>query len=97
MTLRRLALPAGAALAPYESVGLETILVDDGQISLAFIPVGETEPSQPLVFRAGRATPFLRDQPGTRRIVSNDSDEPAAIRVLTLSAAGAGEGTPRAT
>ena len=45
VTLRRVVLPPGAALAPYEPVGLETILVEEGQGSFAFIPAGESEPS----------------------------------------------------
>ncbi len=96
VALRRLSLPAGAALAPYEPTGLETILVEDGEISLAFIPVGETEPSTPLVFRDGHASPFLSVPPGTRRVVRNDGQAPAALLVLTIAPADASAGTPPA-
>jgi hypothetical protein len=94
VTLRRLSLPAGAELAPSESVGLETIQVDAGMLSVAFIPAGETEPSQPLVFGPGSSTPFQSLMPGTRRVVSNDEDEPATILVLTISSSSEGIGTP---
>jgi hypothetical protein len=94
VTLRRLTLPAGAELAPYEPVGLETMHVEDGEVSLAFIPAGETEASRPLDYGSGRSAPFLSAQPGTRRIVMNDGDAPATILVVTVSPAGAESGTP---
>ncbi len=94
VTLRRLSLPAGAELAPSESVGLETIHVDEGMLSVAFIPAGATEPSQPLVFGPGSSTPFQILMPGTRRVVRNDKDEPATILVLTISSSGEAVGTP---
>ena len=92
--LQRLSLPVGAELAPYEPTGLETMHVVEGQVSLAFIPAGQTEPGTPLSYEAGRTAPFLPAQLGTRRVVSNDADEPATILVLTVSPAGEGAGTP---
>jgi hypothetical protein len=92
--LQRLSLPVGAELAPYEPTGLETMHVVEGQVSLAFIPAGQTEPGTPLSYEAGRTAPFLPAQLGTRRVVSNDEDEPATILVLTISPAGEGAGTP---
>lgn len=97
VTLRRLSLPAGAELAPDAPVGLEAIHVDEGWVSVAFIPAGETEPSQPLTYGPGSSTPFQSLMPGTRRVVSNDEDEPATILVLTISSSGAGVGTPAST
>jgi hypothetical protein len=95
VSLRRLSLSAGAVLAPYEPAGLESILVEDGEISLAFIPVGETEPSSPLVYREDHASPFLSTPPGTRRVVRNDGQAPAALLVLTIAPADAAR-TPAA-
>jgi hypothetical protein len=94
VTLRRLSLPAGAELAPDEPAGLQTIHVDEGMLRVAFIPAGETVPSQPLVFGPGSSTPFQSLMPGTRRVVRNDEDEPATILVLTISSGGEGVGTP---
>jgi hypothetical protein len=93
VTLRRVVLSPGAALAPYEPVGLETFLVEEGQASFAFIPAGETEPSQPLVYGPGSSTPLSRVQAGARRVVSNDREEPATLLVLSIAPAG-DEATP---
>ena len=96
VTLRRVALPPGAALAPYEPVGLETIVVEEGQGSFAFIPAGETEPSQPLVYGPGSSTPLSSVQTGARRVVSNDGEEPVTLLILTIAPAGNGAATPTA-
>lgn len=94
VTLRRLVLPPGAALAPYEPVGLETILVEEGQGSFAFIPAGETEPSQPLVYGPGSSTPLSSVQVEAQRVVSNDREEPLTLLVLTIVPAVDGAATP---
>jgi hypothetical protein len=94
VALRRLSLPAGVELAPSEPVGLETIHVDKGMLSAAFIPADETERSQPLIFALRSSTPFQSLMPGTRRVVSGEEDELATILVLTISSSGEGLGTP---
>jgi hypothetical protein len=94
VTLRRVSLPPGAELTPYEPVGLETIVVEEGNASFAFIPAGETEPSQPLIYGPGSATPLSSVQAGARRVVSNDSEEPATLLILTIAAAGDEAATP---
>lgn len=94
VTLRRVALPPGAELEPYEPFGLETILVEEGQGSFAFIPAGETEPSQPLVYGPGSSTPLSSVQAGARRVVSNDREEPATLLILTIAPADDGSSTP---
>ena len=94
VTLRRMSLPPGAALAPYEPIGLETIHVEQGNVSVGFIPAGETEPSQRLVYGPGSSTPLGSAQAGAQRVVSNDREESATLLVLTIAPAGNGAATP---
>jgi hypothetical protein len=94
VTLRRLSLSAGAELTPSEPGGLETIHVEEGQVSLSFMRAGETEPSPPIVLRPRSPAAFYSVQPGGRRMVRNDREQTATILVLTIAAAGEGSGTP---
>ena len=94
VTLRRVSLSPGAALAPYEPIGLETIHVEQGNVSVGFIPAGETEPAQPLVYGPGSSTPLSSAQAGARRVVSNDREESATLLVLTIAPAGNEAATP---
>lgn len=96
VTLRRLLLPPGATLTPYKPSALETILIEEGRAALTFIPAGETEPSQPLGYGAGGAAPTQSVTRGARRLVSNDSQEPASILVVTITPADGIAGTPPA-
>ena len=94
VTLRRLSLLTGADMAPVEPVGLETMHVVEGMVGITVIPAGETEPSQPLVYGPGSSTPMIGVRSETRRVVSNDGDEPAAILVLEIAVASEGAATP---
>jgi hypothetical protein len=94
LTLRRLTLPAGAALGPYEASGLETFLVEQGEVGLVFMAPDANEPGRPLVYGAGRSAPFVSLNPGTRRLVTNEGDGPATILALAVVPAAA-DATPR--
>jgi hypothetical protein len=94
LTLRRLTLPVGAALGPYEAIGLETFLVEQGEVGLVFMAPDANEPGRPLVYGAGRSAPFVSLNPGTRRLVTNEGDGPATILVLAVVPAAA-DATPR--
>ena len=95
VTLRRLRLPPGARLGPYELAGPEALHVEAGELEADVIPPGATTPTgRPLVLVAGGTAPFLAPGAG-QEVIASTGDEPAAVLVLTIApATEASPGTP---
>ena len=89
LRLRRVVLPAGAALVPYETAGAEAMAVEAGEGGSSVLPPGATTPpGKPLAYRAGSTAPFLVLQRGNRRLVANDGDEAAVLLVASIGPVG---------
>lgn len=85
LRLRRVELPAGSTLGPYESAGAETMLVEAGKVASNLIPPGQVAtPGPPLIYEEGQTVPFLSLRPGSRRFVTNTGDRPAVLLVATI-------------
>jgi hypothetical protein len=89
LTLRRVTLPAGTTLPPYELVGMEAIRVEAGEIGWRFQRPGETRPHGALVYRgAGGTAPFVTARPDLQRFIVTSGKELAVLYVLTIEPAG---------
>ena len=94
VTLRRVVVPPGSGLGPYEPVGVEAGTMEAGHLKLGIIPRGEDAPSKPLLdFQAGHVMPFLPMGAGTRRTMESVGAEPAVLLLLAVAPAG-GTATP---
>lgn len=95
VSLRRVELPAGGALAPYAPAGMEAMLVETGEIDVNTLRPSEKTPAhRPFSYAAGRAMPFLVLAPENRRTLANPGDEPAVLLVVSIAAEGTGSATP---
>ena len=91
VTLRRVVLPAGTEIPPFDPLGLEAIRVESGAIAWGFLQQDETPRSGMLVERrAGTSAPFVSAPPGVRRALRTASSGPAELLVLTIEPAGSG-------
>ena len=93
VTLRRVTLPPGIELPPFDPLGLEAIRVESGAIAWGFLQQDESPRSGMLVERrAGTSAPFVSAPPGVRRVLRTASSEPAELLVLTIEPARGGLG-----
>ena len=89
VTLRQVTLPPGAAIGPYEPIGLESIWVEHGTLWRSLFQPGETEPSGPaFVLLEKRAIPFTGTPPGIRQSLTSGEETPAELFVVTIEPAG---------
>lgn len=88
VTVRRVTLPAGTSLPPYEPVGLEAIRVESGAIAWTSMRPGQDEPGNARIAqRTGATTPFMAAPPGARRVLHSVGDEPVVMLVVTIEPA----------
>ena len=89
VTLRRVTLPPGTVLPPFEPAALEGIRIESGGIGWGFVREGEAQPRGPLIDRRDGATaPFTYAPPGVQRFLKTTGDEPAVLLVLTVEPSG---------
>jgi hypothetical protein len=89
VSLRRVTLPAGIHIGPYEPIGLEAMRVDRGAISRFYFKPGAAEPTGPAMhWYEPQVSPLLGVGPGMRYDLTSGSDEPAELLVLIIEPAG---------
>ena len=95
LRLRRLELPVGGALGPYESAAAEAMLVEAGEVGGGILQPGQdSPPGEPLAYPEGSTLPFVSLQPGFRRLVANGGDAPAVLLVAAIAPAEPAGATP---
>ena len=88
VTVRRVTLPAGTSLPPYEPGGLEAIHVESGAIAWSYLRPGQDASDTARVSRSTSATtPFTAAPSGARRILHSVGDDPVVMLVVTIEPA----------
>jgi hypothetical protein len=91
VTLRRVILPPGIELPPFDPLGLEAIRVESGAIAWGFLLPDETpRPGMLVERRAGTSAPFVSAPPGVLRALRTAGSGPAELLVLTIEPARGG-------
>lgn len=89
VTVRRVTLPAGTSLPPYEPVGLEAIQVESGAIAWSYLRPGQDASGTARISPSTSATtPFTAAPPGARRVLHSVGDDPVVMLVVTIEPAG---------
>lgn len=83
--LRRLTLASGEeALIPV-SAGLDAMSIESGDITFSEIPAGQEAPtSPPMRYGPGGQSPLLMRETGSRLMLENRGDQPAAVLLLSI-------------
>ena len=88
VTVRRVTLPAGTSLPPYEPIGLEAIQVESGAIAWTSMRPGQEESGNARIApRTGATTPFMAAPPGARRVLQSVGSEPVVMLIVTIEPA----------
>lgn len=86
--LRRVTLPPGTSIGPYQPVGLQAMQIESGTILRNFLPAGESTPQwRPLPQLPGSTASFVPPAPGLRETLDVEGDQPAAMLVLIIEPA----------
>ena len=88
VALRRVTLPPGTSIGPYQPVGLQALWIESGPLLHSFLPAGESEPrGRPLAHLTGSTAPFVRPSTSVREILAAKDDQPAELLVLIIEPA----------
>jgi hypothetical protein len=88
VSVRRLTLPPGESVGPYQPVGMEAMLVEQGTTYRSiYAPGSETPGSIPLFRGKGQVHPFVSFNNGARNGI-DVGDEPAELLVVLIEPAG---------
>jgi hypothetical protein len=86
--LRRVTLPPGTSIGPYQPVGLQALWIESGPLLHSYLPAGESEPSgRPLAHLTGSTAPFARPSTSVREILATNVEQPAELLVLIIEPA----------